>query len=98
EATCSLDAESERMVQRALEPLMALRTVLTIAHRLATVRNADRIAVLENGRIVAIGPHDRLVVDSPLYARLAALQFNTPGTPPSSDANERAEPSLSRSS
>jgi ATP-binding cassette subfamily B protein len=75
EATSALDAESERMVQRALERLMAGRTVLMIAHRLATVRHADRIAVLEAGRIVAVGPHDRLVSDSPLYARLASLQF-----------------------
>jgi len=54
---------------------MAGRTVLIIAHRLATVRHADRIAVLEDGRIVAIGTHDQLVGSSPLYARLAALQF-----------------------
>lgn len=80
EATSSLDAESERMVQHALERLMAGRTVLMIAHRLATVRNADRIAVLDRGRIVAIGPHDQLVQDSPLYARLAALQFTAPAT------------------
>jgi ATP-binding cassette subfamily B protein len=75
EATSALDAESERMVQRALERLMSHRTVLLIAHRLATVRHADRIAVLDQGRIVALGPHDRLVQDSPLYARLASLQF-----------------------
>ena len=75
EATSALDAESERMVQRALERLMAHRTVLMIAHRLATVRHADRIAVMEQGRVVAIGTHDALVRDNPLYARLAALQF-----------------------
>ena len=75
EATSSLDAESEGIVQRALERLMAGRTVLMIAHRLATVRHADRIAVMESGRIVAIGTHDELVRDNPLYARLAALQF-----------------------
>ncbi|MDH5285779.1 MAG: ABC transporter transmembrane domain-containing protein [Betaproteobacteria bacterium] len=75
EATSALDAESERAVQQALERLMTGRTVLTIAHRLATVRHADRIVVLEAGRIVAAGTHDRLVADSPLYARLAALQF-----------------------
>jgi ATP-binding cassette, subfamily B, bacterial len=75
EATSALDAESERMVQLALERLMAGRTVLIIAHRLATVRHADRIAVLDAGRIVAIGTHDELVHGSPLYARLAALQF-----------------------
>jgi ATP-binding cassette, subfamily B, bacterial len=76
EATSSLDAESERIVQRALERLMAGRTVLMIAHRLATVRHADRIAVVDAGHIVAIGTHDELVRDNPLYARLAALQFD----------------------
>jgi ATP-binding cassette subfamily B protein len=75
EATSALDAESERMVQRALERLMAGRTVLIIAHRLATVRHADRIAVMEGGRLVAVGTHDELLGTSPLYARLAALQF-----------------------
>jgi len=75
EATSALDAESERMVQRALERLMAHRTVLMIAHRLATVRHADRIVVMDQGRVVAIGTHDALVCDNPLYARLAALQF-----------------------
>jgi ATP-binding cassette subfamily B protein len=77
EATSSLDAESERIVQLALERLMAGRTVLMIAHRLATVRHADRIAVMDAGRIVAIGTHDELVRDNPLYSRLAALQFGT---------------------
>jgi ATP-binding cassette subfamily B protein len=75
EATSALDAESERIVQRALERLMTGRTVLMIAHRLATVRHADRIAVMEQGRVIAIGTHDALVRDNPLYARLAALQF-----------------------
>jgi len=75
EATSALDAESERVVQLALERLMAGRTVLIIAHRLATVRHADRIAVMERGRIVDVGTHDELLVHSPLYARLAALQF-----------------------
>jgi len=75
EATSALDAESERMVQRALERLMAHRTVLMIAHRLATVRHADRIAVMEQGRVVAVGTHDALVRDNALYGRLAALQF-----------------------
>jgi ATP-binding cassette subfamily B protein len=79
EATSALDAQSERVVQLALERLMAKRTVLIIAHRLATVRHADRIAVLDGGRLVAIGPHDELLAASPLYARLAALQF-TPGS------------------
>ncbi len=75
EATSALDAESERMVQRALERLMARRTVLMIAHRLATVRHADRILVVDAGRVVAAGSHEALVASSPLYARLAALQF-----------------------
>jgi ATP-binding cassette subfamily B protein len=75
EATSALDAESERVVQLALERLMAHRTVLIIAHRLATVRHADRIAVMDRGRIVAVGTHDELVSGNPLYARLAALQF-----------------------
>jgi ATP-binding cassette subfamily B protein len=76
EATSALDSESERIVQRALERLMSGRTVLMIAHRLATVRHADRIAVMERGRIVATGTHDALVRDNPLYGRLAALQFD----------------------
>jgi ATP-binding cassette subfamily B protein len=75
EATSALDAESERAVQRALGRLMAGRTVLIIAHRLATVRHADRIVVIDHGRIVAMGGHDALLGASPLYARLAALQF-----------------------
>ena len=78
EATSALDAESERIVQRALERLMAGRTVLMIAHRLATVRHADRIAVIDRGRLVALGTHDALVRENPLYARLAALQFAVP--------------------
>jgi ATP-binding cassette subfamily B protein len=79
EATSALDAESEQVVQLALERLMAGRTVLIIAHRLATVRHADRIAVLDRGRIVAVGSHDALLSTSPLYARLAALQFGVQG-------------------
>jgi ATP-binding cassette subfamily B protein len=77
EATSSLDAESERLVQAALAELMRDRTTLVIAHRLATVLKADRIAVLEAGRLVAVGSHARLLIESPLYARLAALQFDT---------------------
>lgn len=75
EATSALDAESERLVQEALEHLMRGRTTLIIAHRLATVRKADRIVVLERGAIVDIGSHDQLVQNEGLYARLAALQF-----------------------
>ena len=85
EATSALDAESERIVQRALERLMAGRTVLMIAHRLATVRHADRIAVMERGRVVAVGTHDSLVLDNALYARLAALQFAAPESAPAAD-------------
>jgi ATP-binding cassette subfamily B protein len=75
EATSALDAESERMVQQALERLMARRTVLMIAHRLATVRHADRILVMDAGRVVAAGTHEELVTSNTLYARLATLQF-----------------------
>ena len=75
EATSALDAESERAVQQALERLAQGRTTLVVAHRLATVRRADRILVFESGRIVASGTHDQLVREGGLYARLAALQF-----------------------
>jgi len=75
EATSALDAESERKVQIALEKLMKGRTSLVIAHRLATVMNVDRIAVLENGRLIATGTHGTLLKDCELYANLAKLQF-----------------------
>ncbi len=76
EATSALDAESERLVQEALERLMATRTTLVIAHRLATVRAADRIVVMDEGRIVEQGNHAALIGRGGLYARLASLQFN----------------------
>lgn len=75
EATSSLDAESETLVQTALEELMSHRTTLVIAHRLATVLSCDRILVMENGRIVEQGTHASLVAENGLYARLARLQF-----------------------
>ncbi|MDD1980217.1 ABC transporter transmembrane domain-containing protein [Pseudomonas asiatica] len=77
EATSALDAQSEHLIQQALPSLMAGRTTLVIAHRLATVQHADRIAVIDKGRLVAVGTHRQLIEESPLYARLAALQFTT---------------------
>jgi len=75
EATSALDAESERAVQRAVDALAATRTTIIVAHRLATVKKADRIVVFDQGRIVAEGRHEELVAQGGLYARLARLQF-----------------------
>ncbi len=85
EATSSLDAQSERLVQTALERLMQNRTTLVIAHRLATVLKADRIVVMDGGRVSAVGTHEELTRQGGLYAKLAELQFSTPL--PSGDAD-----------
>ena len=77
EATSALDAESEKLVQDALDHLMKDRTTIVIAHRLATVRSADRIIVMDEGRIVEQGDHDSLIAKNGLYARLAELQFSS---------------------
>ena len=81
EATSALDAESERAVQHAVEEMARDRTTLIVAHRLATVKKADRILVFDEGRIVAEGTHDALVAEGGLYARLARLQFTEGALP-----------------
>jgi len=90
EATSALDAESELLVQTALEALMQGRTSIVIAHRLATVRKVDRILVIDNGRLVASGTHEELMAQGGLYARLASLQFRDHTQFPF-DAEERPE-------
>ena len=81
EATSQLDTESERLVQEALERLLVGRTAFVIAHRLSTVRRADRIVVLEEGRVTAVGRHEQLLETSPRYRRLCELQFGAVGAP-----------------
>jgi ATP-binding cassette, subfamily B, bacterial len=76
EATSALDSESERAVQAALNTAMRGRTTLVIAHRLATVKHADRIVVMDHGRVLDVGAHEELLARSGLYARLAAGQFS----------------------
>ncbi|MGB6692456.1 MAG: ABC transporter ATP-binding protein [Terracidiphilus sp.] len=95
EATSALDAESESLVQAALANLMQGRTVVVIAHRLSTIRRANRIAVLEDGRITAVGAHEELLRTSPTYQRLYQLQFMDLPEPPAFDllAQDPALPS-----
>jgi ATP-binding cassette, subfamily B, bacterial MsbA len=94
EATSALDAESESLVQEALGNLMAGRTVIVIAHRLSTVRRANRIAVLEQGRITAIGSHEELLQASPIYQKLYRLQFMDIGDGNGSHPGADGEPGI----
>ena len=75
EATSALDAENERSVQQAFDRLLKGRTTIVVAHRLATVKKADRIIVLDKGKIVEQGKHEKLIIEKGVYARLASLQF-----------------------
>jgi len=93
EATSALDASSEARVQAALERLSEGRTTLVIAHRLATVRRADRIVVLQAGRIVESGDHETLVAAGGLYAELCRLQFREDGAPIPGEEGDQSEPS-----
>ena len=93
EATSALDTESEKVVQAALERLMSQRTVLVIAHRLSTVRRADRIAVLDRGRLVEIGTHEELLARNGLYAKLHAMQFQDESRPGEAGGEENQAPS-----
>jgi len=92
EATSNLDSDSEKAVQRALEELMKGRTTLVVAHRLSTIRNADRIYVVKNGRIEEQGSHDELLDGNGEFARLYNLQFSLDDTPLQVNATGRSEP------
>jgi ATP-binding cassette, subfamily B, bacterial MsbA len=81
EATSALDSESERLVQEAIEHLLEGRTVFVIAHRLSTIQNADRILVLESGRIIQSGTHDELIAQGGLYRKLYRLQYGADQVP-----------------
>ena len=96
EATSALDNKSERVVQQAIDNLMRDKTVFVIAHRLSTVRNADRIAVISEGRLAELGAHDELMnLPDGLYRRLYEMQFKTPAALPADTSGGHApsEPS-----
>ena len=88
EATSALDTESERFIQTSLEELMKNRTTLVIAHRLSTIENADRIVVLDGGRIVEQGTHQELIDKNGYYANLHSLQFNDEAVTVNSDSQD----------
>jgi ATP-binding cassette subfamily B protein len=96
EATSALDSQSELLVQTALETLMQCRTSIVIAHRLATVRQVDRILVIDHGKLIASGTHEALLAQGGLYARLASLQFRDAGKRLPGDENKPERAPLGR--